>query len=637
MPTKPNKVTVKGFSRLNTESVASHLDDTELRVLENMMWTGNNTIEKRKGIGLYKNNAQWTSSRKVTTAIDFDLSASGAKEMYALDNGDLYYTTINNTSPTATYTRVNSIAGTTPAFAAARIYMKVLNNKLFAVDGSANLYYMASDMALKLNRDPDGFYFEMTVDAAAAVTVNDTYEESATDRRYVITETKLTTVGTTIRLRQTAGTLRPGASGTLTRLTGSGDASRAFTAVAYPEKFIALSIHEGRLMVLSDFGTVYLSATNDGNDVDGVDSTFMDYAKDDSLLVTNVVSFKRSSIITASNSELRRSSISTLTGYRRYDSADLEFLVDGVFKVQKESNFLGVLGRSGAEVGNSFIGLTKNGFITFSTLQANNEFGIVDNSYISKDIQRLINRINWDYADKIVAAVDFDSQRYLCAVPLDFNTECSMVFIYDFKHSSPTTAFKESIHKWTVAAYTLDTGVNISSLFTIRGKIFIADTAGNIHETDKDQYTDNSNTYQAQFITKAFDLDVVDTKKKFERLCGHLLVRDTESFNIYMRPIVDEQLVFDDMNDTTYDDILADPRTIRIEPWSLDPDDVWTNSPFDVWESPYATELIVTLADMEYEGRQVALLVRDRGSDVYWGCSGVSVQATDYADFADDR
>lgn len=642
MVTKPTKVVVKGFSRLNTEGVSSQLDNSELRVLENMVWTGFNTIEKRKGISLYKTNDQWTSANKVIAAIDFDLNDTGATELYALSNGKLFYTDSNTSPNTTTYTEVLSIAAASPALALNnRVYFKVLNNKCFVTDGGYNIYYVDDDMNLYLVADPDGYAFYMDVDASVAVTVGDIYEDDDdTTRTFYVVETKTTAIGTSIQLRQLTGATRPelGGAEQLTFVSGDAgsDATVAFTSIDFVENYVALAVHEGRLVALSDLGAAYLSATNDGTDLNGVDSTFFQYAKDDSLTVTNIVGFKRTSVITASNQDLRRSSISTLTGYRRYDTTFSQ-LVDGVFKIQKESNFLGVVGRSGAEVGNSFIGLTKNGFISFASINSNNEFGIVDSGYISREIQQITNRINWTYSDKIIATVDFDNQRYYCAAPVDASTEANVVFIYDFKHSNQKTSFTEASHKWSVASYVLDDAATISSMFTIRGKVFIGDSLGRVYETDSDTYTDNGNNYPSQFVTKAFDLDTPDTVKHFDRISPHLLVNSTSPVDLQITTIVDENVLIKDFLNLTFDEVAATPHELDIEEWSEEDSDIWTTSPFDIWEYDFARELIVPLEDIPYEGRQIALRVRDLDGSTYWGATGVSLTATDYADYNDNR
>lgn len=641
MVTKPTKKNVKGFSRLNTEGVSSQLDDSEVTVLENMVWSGFNTVEKRKGISLYKTNAQWGPSTKVIAAVDFDLNGAGAKELYALSNGKLFYTDIATTPTTATYTEINSIGGSSPALALNnRVYLKVLNNKCFVIDKSANIYYVADDMSLNLVADPDGYEFFMTVGSSVAVTVGDIYEDDDdVTRTYYITQTKVSGTGTTISLRQLTGSLRPVTSG-LANLSGvdidpGSDANVPFTAISYVETYIALAVHEGRLVAISNLGAAYLSATNDGTDLNGVDSTFFQYAKDDSLTVTNIVGFKRTSVITASNQELKRSSISTLTGYRRYDT-NFAQLTDGVFKIQKESNFLGVVGRSGAEVGNSFIGLTKNGFISFSSIDSNNEFGIVDSNYISNEIQKLINRINWEASDNIIAAVDYDNQRYYCAVPMDSSTEANVVFIYDFKHSSNKTVFTTALHKWSIAAYSLD-DESISSMFTIRGKVFIGDTAGNIHETDVASYTDNGNTYPSQIMTKAFDFDNTDTVKHFDRIVPHLLLNTANPINLQISAVIDQHVVTKDFLGVSIDSATITPHPLALDVWSLEEEDIWTISPFDIWEYSFASEILVPFQAIEFEGTKIAVRIRDIDGSNYWGASGITIQATDYGEYVDNR
>jgi hypothetical protein len=638
MVTKPVRSSIKGFSNLNTESIGSHLGDNELRVLENMVYSGRGIILKRKGLYLYKSNAQWGSSVKVVSGVDFDLTASDPREIYALSDGRLYHCEVSQLDSEASYTEVLSAAAVpaTPALLAGEsVYMEVINNKISITDGSPHRYYLDSALTLKLAPDPLGYFFEVTVLSAAAATTGAVYTNGTLT--FKVHETKVTTDGTTLKLRQSGGDYRAASTGTLTRTSGTGDATIAYTAITYVENYIAQGTHEGRLVLLSDAGILYLSATNNILDMDGDDTTYFEYSKEDSMIVKGVTSFKRATVITSSNQALRRAAISTLTGYRRYNETLAE-RNEGLFKIQRESNFLGVLGRSGAEVGNGFIGLTKNGFIGFSALDANSEFGIVDIDYISTDIQALVNRVNWNFSDEIIGAVDLDNQRYMCAVPLDSNELCNVVFVYDFKHSTQKTTFTPAQHMWSVFAYQLGDEY-ISTMFTIRGKVFIADTAGNIYETEADNvYTDNGEFYPCQFVTKSFDRDDVISKKQWATIAPHLLVFDEDNFNIQIYGIVDENLLdVDPVTLENLDDVDAIPYALVIAPWSLDDEDVWTNSPFDVWEAEWATELIIPLNDGIMDGRQCAVMVRDRGSATKWGASGVSIVSIDYTDYADTR
>lgn len=642
MPDKRPRESVKGFSKLNTDGVSSHLDKSELRVLENMVWTGENTVQIRLGSSLYKAAGQtgWGSS-PVIAAVDFDLDGAdvgdGAKELYALKNGELFLNVVDNYVNSSTnFTRINGINGSTPALNTSttnKVFFAVLNNVGFITDETQNFYSFNKDAVLSLVPDPDGFSFEMTVASGVTASVGATYSEASSDRKYYVTEAKVS--GTTVlKVRQTAGTVRPGVTGTLNKTSGTGTDPISFTGVTYPEKFIACTVFNGRIFLLSNLGYFYLSQINAGTILTGADTDFIQVGLEDSLKITNLVPFKRGLVITSENAALRKQALSVLTGYRIY-SLSTPDIVDGIFKNQRESKMLGVVGESGQEVGNGFIGLTKNGFISFSALDANTEFGLVDGSYISRDIQNLLNRVNWKYSNKIVSAVDLDNQRYLCAVPLDGNTQNNAIFVYDFKNSIQATANTAAMHKWSVFAYSL--GENyINNIFTIRGKPYLAVTNGSIIETEvANTYLDSGLSYISQFETKANDFGDRSTVKQFQDIYVDLLVSEEMKLQIY--GIRDEQVLSKDFLGKQSELRTIIPKTLSLDEWTDDSDDVWTTSPFDVWERPTAEEYSFHLGDIAQNGIQLSIRVRDSIGGKFWGATGYSLVVEEDGELADTR
>lgn len=638
----PKSEQVRGFSRLNTDSTPSHLDPSEVAILENMIYDKGDRLIIREGSSVYKTNTQFGSSAFVKSAKDVDYGdGAGAFEFFAYTDGTLAYNTVSSyTDETTTFTEVDSILAATPALnttSTANRCLEVLNRKLYITDETQNFYSVDSTKALSLVPDPTGFHFELTVGSAVAATVNAEYEDDDdTSRTFVVTETKVTTVGTTLKLRQTAGSTRPTTGGTdnLSKTSGTGDASIAYTAITYPEKFINCSIHEGRVLLISDAGRIYWSAINNGRDLTGSDTSFVDYGLHDSLSVTHATPFKRSTLITLNNNALARSSVGTMLGFRNPDSASLDTR-DGLIRFQRESGSLGFLGRSAREIGNDGIGLTRNGFVTFSAVQANEEFGITDSNIISGTIQNLIKKIDWTKADQAISTVDLSNQRYMCAVPLATTTYNDTVFVYDYKNSVPPARDRNPIYKWSVFVYNLGS-TEIVSMFTLRNIPFLSTSDGRIIQLNKaGTYTDEDGNYTSRLKTKSFDGGDKSINKSYD-VTGHFLVGTTTS-NVKAYGVSDEQSIRTNYKGSNYSTIALTPRALDISDWSDDADEIWTDSTFDVWENSLAEEISVRIGEGLMVGQEFALdIINDEGGKL-WGMTGLTVVMQGDSQYGDHR
>lgn len=638
MPAEVKPITVKGFSRLNTVSVSSHQEDNEIRVLENMIWEGDNTVRIRDGTQLYKTNAQW-GSNPVREAADIDFG-TGAYELYSLNNGKLYYNQVSAyTDSTTTFTEINGVTGTSPALnntTTAKVFFNVLNDKCFITDETQNSYYVDNSLNLKLNKDPEGFSFELTVGAATAASVNATYtDDDDSTRIFTITEDKTGGTGTTLTLRQTAGSTRPTTGGTdsLTKTSGTGDASISYTAINYPENFISSFIHEGRLFLISDLGFIYYSEINNGLDLDGAGSSFVQYGLEDSLKVSNAVNFKRTTILTAENSNLRRSSLGTILGYRKpSSSADTR---DGLIRLRREAKNLGIIGRSAQEVGNSFIGLTRAGFISAGGLDSNEEFGLNDISFLSKDIHSLINKIDWSESDKIVSTVDLENQRYWCAVPFNTTNFNTTVFVYDFRHSTPADRNREASHKWSVYSFNYG-GDEIVSLFTLRNKPYLGLSDGTIMEGEiENYYLDNNESYVTRFESKSFDFDARHAFKRFQDLWIDFTIKEELSLDIIA--VTDEQNLSRDYKNAIWSNITLTPRRLQGLTWGEKLLTKWGNSLFESWDKQTAEELTIKRHEGLKKGIQTSIKISDTTGGKYWGVSGLTITAAPWSKVSDQR
>lgn len=631
------KINIRGFSRVNTDGVSSLLDKSEIRELENMRWGSSDSVVIRDGSTLYKSNAQYGSSVHVVTARDIDFGdGTGPYEFFALSDGKLAYNNISTYVNSAT--SFTTLTGLSTSSSAQRA-LAILNRRLYITDESGTSYYVDSSKTLKVNQDPLGFYFTLTVDAAVAATVDAVYsDDDAPTQTYIVTETKATTVGITLKIRQLTGDARPVTTGAsaLTKVSGTGDSAIAFTAITYPEKYISCGVHEGRLALISDAGTVYLSEVNNGLDLDGAGTGDFTYGLEDSLTVTNIVPFKRSSLISLENTSLSKYGLASITGYLiPTGTSDTR---EGVIRIRKESKTLGFVGRSAQEVGNSGIGLTRaSGFISFSSLDVNADFGLTDNESISDTIKAIVDNIDWTQSDNIASTVDSKNQLYMCAVPLTTSTRLNYVLVFDYKRSVAATRDRAAINKWSIFSYNIGES-DIKSLFSLRDKVFIGTSDGRIVEINvPDTYTDVDGAYVSHFRSKAVDADDKSSLKEFTRAYAHLLIGE-DSIPLKILPIIDGEVIYRNYLGASLADVTVNPREIGISYWTDSESDVWTNSYYDVWESQYATEITVDVTEGLYQGQEAALMIENVEGGKFWGITGITFEYLgDVADQSDHR
>lgn len=640
-------VLVEGIESINTYNIPSLIADGQLAFAENMV-PDNGGHSIRNGSKVFKNNTQW-GENAVIAGESYQLDDGDAEVVVILENGEVYYATVDAIStvsgstvdptvvmnPTLSWTLLTTLTITDKN----DVYIKVLNNLVYISDGSDMLKYYGNSHTLQVAPDPAGFEITMTVGSAVAATIDATYEDAAdTSRTFNIELTKTGGVGTTLTLRQITGTTRPASTGTLTKLTGTGDASIAWTAVAYSESFDALGTRDSRLLLLSSIGDTIISHPNRGYDFTSDQAERVPYGKTDGLRVTNATDFKRGTILSLSRQKIRKAATAILKGYRKYDTTTPE-RTDGLFNIDRESNMVALLGRSGLEVGNGFIGLTRNGFINFAALQSSSEFGLTDADYVSNDIKNIINRIDWSLADDIRSCIDETNQRYWCAVPITGAGGNSLVCVYDFASSREAVRNLGASHKWSF--FTFNYGnVTISSLFTLFGQPCLGLSDGTVIMAEiANYYYDNGAAYPSSVLTKSHNFGIRTHKKSWTsgmvELIADPALGDSAQFKAYV--IYDQNYQSTNWNKEDNSTKYVHPQSIdNNDNWTVEEVDLWSLNPFDTWSNSVSNRYALMLSNAP-DFREVALFIQNNQGGYKWGIYGYEMWAKLGAQYYDAR
>ena len=638
---------VTGFSRLNTKSRPPNLDDTELTNLENMVYTSDGSIEIRNGSALFKSNEQW-GEVAVIEGKGYELNETGAEIMSILEDGRVFYIKVADysTNPRQNFMPAElwtEIPGVSESFLTVtnkdKVFCQVVNNRVFFTDGTNQIKYYGDDHIVQVVPDPVNYEITATIADLTNASLDAVYEDAAdTTRKFNIEVDKVSGDGSlTLTFKQTEGLTRPAAAGTLNLVTGTGDASIPYTALEAPEVFIALSSISGRLVALSDQGRLWISETNDGADFNGPQAERFEYGKEDGLSVTDAFAFARSVILNLSNQELQKASSASLTGSVRPDtSVTIPQNPEDFFKVQRESRTIGLFGRSGQEIDEGFIGLSREGFVFVSTQDARREFGINNTQSLSTTIQNVVNRVNYGLADQVRSTVDDANQRYLCAVPASESELNTLVFMYDFDNSTFAVANKAPVHKWSLFTYSLD-GAGITSIFTIFGVPFLGLSDGRIIQTEvEDVYTDAGNAYRSSFTTKAFDFGVRHRYKTMDVMLLDLILDNRMRLEIF--PVIDEFGRKRDYDGCLNSDKLVTPIALDTEDlWTREDGDIWTSNPLDIWGRISAERYSYMGTKSIQKFQEMALVVINDEGGKRWGAYGLELIATGEDEYHDGR
>lgn len=633
----------EGYSRLTTNAIPSNLDVTELTSLHNMIYKSDGSIESRLGTALFKNNTQW-GSNAVIDIHGYEINESGAEVVSLLENGKAYYIKVADYSadPRTIFNEGanwTEIARTGPANFLSisdrnEVYFKVLNNTAFAVDGKNQILYYGSDHAVHTVPDPVGYQITLTVDAAVAATLDAVYSDGT--RTFNVEGTKSTGVGTTLILKQLTGDFRPAASGTLTNSSGTGDSSIAYTATTYSNVYIGLTVIAGRLVAVTKEGDIWISEANDGTDFNGAQSERLLYGKEDGLTITNAFAFARSVILNGTNQELRQSSSSSITGSVKPDANIIdEQNPDDFFRVNRESNRIALYGRSGKEITNGFVGLSKDGFIFVDSIDARKEFGINQNEGISSPIQDVVNRVNKGAANNIRATVDDENQRYLCAVPMDGSTEARVIFMYDFDNSTFALGNQSAIHKWSIFTYDFDEAY-ITSLSTVFGVPFIGLSDGSIIQTEiSERYTDYLGNFESGYALKGEDFGLRNYFKTLHSGVINLIV--TENTNLQIFATVDENSLRNDNNGQSIQTQPIYPFDIDADVWTAATTDVWSSDPLDVWGTSKSIRYPFKLQKSIPKFLEMSVVIKNVAGGSRWGAYGHEFVGNVEDEYSDPR
>ena len=191
----------------------------------------------------------------------------------------------------------------------------------------------------------------------------------------------------------------------------------------------------------------------DENDSDGTESipnasTGLFFANrlliphsDDQVAVSDFLNYTRYQPI-MSNFRINQGSPDELVGLRRINNSTIAcFKTNSVYIVSNVSGNLSdivldevtkeygaVSDKSIVQVGSDVLFLSSKRGVSSLTVASNGKVSAVDQP-VSEQIQPLIDRINWNYANKAVAA--FHNNRYYLAVPLDGSTYNNAILVYD--------------------------------------------------------------------------------------------------------------------------------------------------------------------------------------------------------------
>ena len=546
---------VRGFTSLNTAKNPKHLQPNQISFSLNLEWISDEEVYVRRGCRLRKNNTQWVGAYVIDGATFKRRNDTTYKEIVFLNNGKIFYIdSASYVDENSTYTEILSNAQVSPALTAGlrKVSFDAINNKFFVVDGSSNIYSWDTTLNyLTLVPDPSDFTITATILNSVNATVGDIYKDGAisTNRYYVKVEKVAADGVLTLSIRQTAGNTRLASSGTLTKVTGAGDSSIVYTAIEYSNTYEEYKLYQRRGNAVTNEGLVFVSTSRNGDNFTGAGAGFLEFDLIEGLKVSNFLPYKNGAVITTEDIVTEKFSLSTLTGYKFF-SASVAGSEVGQFKIERESKIHGIVGRSGQEIGNIVVGLTRNGFISFSGTSAT-QLGITDQSTLSNPIKDQIEKINFAQSDKIISAIDTDNQRYLCAVPTYENDFADTIFVFDYGKTTDEP-------KWSI--WSMGFG-NIAGLFVLKNKLHVADTEGNYHEMMIDNlYTDNESPYTVRFESAAFGANSSVLAKKYDSVSVDFSVPNVEQ-TITMYSKLDGKIIRETPQGRAVNNIILEPAT----------------------------------------------------------------------------
>lgn len=513
-------VNSEGVLNVETAKDPDQLQPGQLSKSFNMEFIGDNDLYVRRGFELYRDKSIFGNVRVIDSCTFKKRDDSFYYEIYFLADGKVFYVrsdAVDFNSTTPSLTEIRSPANTSPALGGAidKVSYTKINNVLSVVFGSNEVYnFDASSNQFALTPDPSDFRVYFTVLDTVNAVINDVYTTGGAT--LLITKTKASGDGElVVEARQTGGTARPASSGTLTQTSGTGDASIAFTVISYSDTFEEIALYKRRAAIVSNEGNIFLSNSRNSKIFNGATSGFLEFDVIEGLKASNFVNFKRGAAITTEDIVTQRFSLHTLTGYRFYDPS-IENSAQGQFKAERESEIHGMIGRSALEIGNTIIGLTRNGFISFGGA-ISSEFGLTDQESLSKPIRDQVELINFAQADKIKAVIDTVEQRYICIAPTFDSERANRIYVYEYgKTSKPQPPTWSTWHKWNLWTVAFE---EIASIFTLINNVCISDYDGNVYKFSRSgNYKDNNVEYSSRIETGSYAQNTELIDKKFKSI-----------------------------------------------------------------------------------------------------------------------
>lgn len=238
---------------------------------------------------------------------------------------------------------------------------------------------------------------------------------------------------------------------------------------------VGLNDKSHRLWVLDSDGKTHASGVNDGTDLTGAGTGFLNYGRTEGLTATRMIPYGNELLITTENKPLGRYKTYRLLGIQFYDPTVVGSDRDQ-FEVKTLRSFSGLIGSTSQEIASDTIGLTPRGIASVNTALQVTSFK--DEDYLSYPIKELIEEIDFTRPDLMSSTVDYIAGRYYCAVPLEpAGLGADIVLVYDFLRSRPGSG----INRWSIWSFQYE---GIEKLFNLAGKPYMSTIDGNIYKLD---------------------------------------------------------------------------------------------------------------------------------------------------------
>lgn len=254
-----------------------------------------------------------------------------------------------------------------------------------------------------------------------------------------------------------------------------------FSPVAEPSRFVRAAAVGGGAIELNDATNVPGATVFTGDNT----AQAIDINKNDGQKVTGLGFFQDVLIV-----------------FKERSIYQLYFNTSGSFVVERISNSYGAVCHGAiASVENDCYFLTEKGVYVLGNEP--NFFASIRTNELSSRIKTLLQRINPTYYERCVAY--YNDDRYFLSVPLDQNTECNAVIVYDRRFYA--WMYWDNIRANAFYVFKDKQGDNNYHFY------FTEYGSPNMCEFISGQYNDKGEGIDAIFVTRAFEGKVVDREK----------------------------------------------------------------------------------------------------------------------------